>query len=708
MTIANTPMPLSKKSQDAVIEFYRQSYQLVNQQWNYREQLRQADLAYNRELDWTYNNQAAILKNRLLDADKMRNIIVPVVLPAVESAVTYQASVFLTGNPIFPVVSDPLHEDQAIQLETVLDNQAVRGAWRRELMMIFRDSFKYNLYALEVDWADEVTWAIETDTGYRNGLEGKPKEVVWSGNKIRRCDLYNTFFDSRCIPAEIHQKGEFAGYTEPMSRIELQQYIKSLGDSVIRESIKPAFESGAMNLGAGISTGGIESFYIPQINPDALINKNTYATTDWSAWAGIADRLDGNSASPGGKGIAYKNMFNVTKLYGRIMPGDFGIRAPNAYTPQIWKFVIVNQQVVLYCERMTNAHGYLPMLFGQGYEDGMRYQTKSMCDNVKPMQAVASSLLNAVIAGNRRAITDRVIYDPSRISEGNINNDNPSAKIPVKPSAYGKPLEQAVYAFPYNNSQSAFSLQQIPQVMGLSQQITGQNPARQGQFVKGNKSVHEFDTVMNNANGRDQMVAIGLEEVLFNPLKYMLKINVMQYQGGTQLYSRSKQKTVTIDPVALRTAVLEYQVGDGLTPTDKLINADTFGTAMQYLSSNPAIGAAFNIAPMFGYLMKTQGADISPFEKPPEQIAYEQAMQQYQQMCLQIVKELPKDGTGKAQFPPAPQPQQFGYNPSQNTGASTETAQANPSTPAAQNPVALQILGNNTSQPAAPTNGAAH
>jgi hypothetical protein len=65
------------------------------------------DLSYMRENDLTKANQRAKLANAYGDADKYQNIVMPVVMPAVESAVVYQSSVFLTGNPIFDVVSDP-------------------------------------------------------------------------------------------------------------------------------------------------------------------------------------------------------------------------------------------------------------------------------------------------------------------------------------------------------------------------------------------------------------------------------------------------------------------------------------------------------------------------------------------------------------------------------------------------------------------------
>jgi hypothetical protein len=53
--------------------------------------------------------------------------------------------------------------------------------------------------------------------------------------------------------------------------------------------------------------------------------------------------------------------------------------------------------------------------------------------------------------------------------------------------------------------------------------------------------------------------------------------------------------------------------------------------------------------------MKTQGALISDFEKTPEQVAYEQASNQWMQMAqLALSKGQPWNN-------PQPTPQQFGY-----------------------------------------------
>jgi len=661
-TVGNTPMMVSKKAQMALVQYGQQC--IVNQQinWDIRGQLTRADLSYIRENDLTKQNVRARVANAYGDSNKFQNITVPVVMPQVEAAVTYQASVFLTGVPIFGVVAGPQNMDAALQMETVIDDQANKGQWGSHFQKAFRDGFKYNIAAMEVSWTRRVTPAFETDLTF-SPTQGKPKEVLWEGNTVKHLDMYNTFWDKSVKPCDVYKKGEFAGYNELMSRIELKQFINELPDKMI-DNITEAFESGQGFVGTSDQSLG---FYIPQLNPNALVNADIQRYgTNWLTWA---------SLSGAEQKIQYKDNYIVTTLYAKILPSDFGLKVPSPNTPQVWKFIFVNNQVLIYAERQTNAHGYLPILFLQPNDDGLGYQTKSLAANVMPIQDITSALWNGVIAARRRAISDRVLYDPSRITAAHIDSDNPSAKIPVRPAAYGKNVAEAVYAFPFRDDQSSASLQETGVLMQMADKISGQNPVRQGQFVKGNKTRAEFNSVMGNANGRDQVVSLLLEDQLFTPFKEIIKLNILQYQGGVSLYNREKKRVIDIDPVVLRQTVLSFKISDGLTPSSKLIGADVLQTAFQVIGSSPQINSQYNIGPLFSYLIKTQGTDISAFEKSPEQVAYEQAVMQWQQTMSLFAKAMEKLEDPMQlpelmkQMPPQPLPEQFGYVPAQQGAA---------------------------------------
>lgn len=656
---AATPLVIKKNSQDAIIAFLRSCYDSYNNIWNIRSNMEIIDRAYMREKDYTKENQRAKLANRYGNPDKFQNVAVPVVMPQVESFVTYQSSVFLTGQPMFGWVAAPGQEDAALMYQAIIEENQTRGGWVQQFMMFFRDCAKYNQGILEVTWDRKVTAAIETaplgsTTTTSNGV---PKEVIWEGNCIRRWDMYNSFWDTRVLPMDMPTKGEFAGTTEIMGRVQLKKFFAELPDKMV-QNIQAAFESGLGSAGVTSANGGIESFYVPQINSDALINNYDPRRSgpNWLQWAGVMERPDGE--------MAYKNNYEVTTLYARIIPQDFRLIVPGANTPQVWKFIIINHAIVVYAERQTNAHNLLPTLFGCPNNDGLGYQTKSFATNAIPFQDIASALVNSAMAAKRRAISDRGIYNPTLISAEHVNSDSPVAKIPMRPGAYGKSPQEAYMAIPFNDNVSGTSFQEMSQILNFANTVNGQNPAKQGQFTKGNRTQAEYDSIMANANGRDQVTSMLFEAQVFTPLKEILKINTMQYQAGITLYSPSAQQKVAVDPVALRKSFVAFKISDGLTPTDKLIDADSFTMAIQTMGSSEQIGAGYNLSPAFSYLMKTRNVDLTPFEKSPQQIAYEQAQGQWQQVVLQMAKQ----GLDAKQYPPQPTPEQYGYNPAAQSG----------------------------------------
>lgn len=653
---SNTPIIIKQTAQDSVVQLYRACASNFMATWNIRQQLLEADRLYMRERDLTAENAKAKVANVRGDPTKFQNVEVPMVMNAVESAVTYQSSVFLTGTPLFGVSAAAKYMDAALQMETIIDDQATKGGWARELQLALRDGFKYQFGVCEVDWARKKIFTPETNLAF-SAKEAEPVETYWEGNTVKRIDPYNMFFDVRYKPTDMAARGEFFGYCDLMSRTEFVKFLQSLA---VKMNYKKACESGPSQVGVGFPN----DYYIPQLNPSALIDQGNAGAINWMQWAGLVA-----TKSP----INFHNSYYITTFYARIVPADLGIPASAAHVPQIWKFVIVNSQVLVYAERQTNAHDLIPALFLQPLEDGLGYQTKSLAQNSAPFQAVGSALVNSAIASRRRALADRGLFDPSRVDAKQINNDSASAKIPVRPAAYGRPLSEAYYPIPYRDEQSPQAMSDLQVMFSLNDQTNGQNRAQQGQFVKGNKTLAEYQDVMGNANARSQNVAILLETQFFSPLKEILKLNVLQYQGSDTVYNRERDQEVVIDPITLRKASLAFKVSDGQLPASKQMNSEAFTAAAQAIASNPQIAGAYNIGPMFSYLFKSQRADVAQFEKSPQLIQYEQAMGQWQQAVSTLAEAFTKlkkpDGGSyspediQKSLPPQPLPEQFGVDP---------------------------------------------
>lgn len=652
----NTPIIIKQNVQDTIVQLYRACASNFLATWNIRQQLLEADRLYMRERDLTLENAKAVNANVRGDPTKFRNIEVPIVMNSVESAVTYQTSVFLTGTPLFGVSSTATYMDAALQMETIIDDQATKGAWTREIQLAMRDGFKYQFGVCEVDWVRKKIFTPETNLSF-SAKEAKPVETFWEGNTIKRIDPYNMFFDVRYKPTEMSERGEFFGYCDLMSRVEFIKFMQAL---TVKMNYKKACESGPSQVGVGFPN----DYYIPQLNPQALIDQGNAGAINWMQWVGLETNKNN---------IQFKNSYYVTTFYARIVPSDLGMQSDAPHVPQIWKFIIVNSQILVYAERQTNAHDRIPALFMQPLEDGLGYQTKSLAQNSAPFQAVGSALVNSAIASRRRALADRGIYDPSRIDAKQINNDSASAKIPVRPAAYGRPLNEAYYPIPYRDEQSAQAMSDLQVMVALNDQTNGQNRAQQGQFVKGNKTLFEYQDVMGNANARSQNISILLEAQFFTPLKEIIKLNVLQYQAPDTVFNRETEQEVVIDPVTLRKANLVFKVSDGQLPASKQMNSEAFMAATQAISANPQIAGAYNLGPMFSYLFKTQRADVAQFEKSPQLQQYEQAMGQWQQAIAVLADTFSKlkkpDGSSytpeeiQKSLPPQPTPEQFGVDP---------------------------------------------
>ncbi|HYP43489.1 MAG TPA: hypothetical protein VEQ18_05655, partial [Candidatus Nitrosocosmicus sp.] len=293
MTVSNTPLVLPPKSEEAVLELYKNYQSTMNLQWDVRSKLRERDLIYAREKDRTKENLEGKARNKLGDADAYQNITVPIGMPQVEAAVVYQSSVFLTGKPLFGIVASPQNQDAAIQMETLLDASAQRGGWTRQISMFFRDAFKYNISFLLADWCRDTVPLLETDIEF-SPKEGKPKEIIWEGNTVKRLDPYNTFWDTRVAATELHTKGEFVGYTELICHVELKQYLSSLPDKRTSNE-RLAFESGCSGMGH-VSSRLSYGYYIPDINPESTLDKSHSGNpTNWAAWMGLAPSTVSNN-----------------------------------------------------------------------------------------------------------------------------------------------------------------------------------------------------------------------------------------------------------------------------------------------------------------------------------------------------------------------------------------------------------------------------
>src|SRR5258708_565500 len=334
------------------------------------------------------------------------------------------------------------------------------------------------------------------------------------------------------------------------------------------------------------------------------------------------------------------------------------------YTPQINRNVLINAQP------MINAHDYLPVIIGQSKIDGLDHQTKSPAESQQPFQEMVTALWNAKLNSARRRTTDRMLYNPLLVDPDHINSPNPSAKIPIPLTAYGRKLEEAVHVLEFKDENSQYFLQEANGIAEWAMRANGQNRPMLGQFQKGNKLQDEWAETMANGSNRERTKALMWQAYCIQPIQVSLKSNYLQFTPTGTRYNRVEQQTIKIDPVALRKSEADFVVGDGLLPVQRLVHSDVMQGAMQTLSAVPGIGAAYDLGPMFSYLMKVQGVDkLGQLRESKEDQQYEQALNAWSSAAAILAKNTtygqlkPEDMAkilGPMPQPPQPQQQQQG------------------------------------------------
>lgn len=626
----------------------------VHFQYNLHNRLLDVDRLYMREADFTEEQRKAKLANKYGDVAKLQNVQTPIVANVVEDSVSFLSNVYLMNYPMFNLLGDKDSMEQAEQLNTLIGEDQIHFGWVPNFNLAFRDGSKYNIAALEVDWDRQKTLKVE-----RAGTSSI--EQIYEGNSIKRKDPYNLIYDTRVPMHKMHEKGEYAGYIELETYIGIRKLFAQLGEDRIG-NVDDVLKSPTNNW---IKAGR----YFPELNYSVLNSRNNNqgnnqvnADINWYSWIGRTDTA--------GKTMQYQPYYFKLVLYCQLVPQDYSIRGPNDGTPGIWKLIFING-ILVYARNYPTLTQFLPMVFVQPMCDGLDLQTKSSAENVADYQRISSALWNAKLASARRRTTDRMLYNPLLVDPDHINNPNPSAKIPVRQMAYGRKLEEAVYAIPFHDENSQYFVQEAQLIEQMAQKSAGQNNVTQGQFQKGNKLQDEFQTVMANAGNRDRTQAVMWEFMGMMPIKHHIRNNYMLNIKEVTRFNRKSNEKVKIDPAAIRESLTEFEIGDGLLPAQKVMGTGALTQALQYMQSSPALAQEYDTSSMFTYLMATQGAkELDDFKKPKEQVAYEQAMGSWQAVAMEAVKK-------GATPPPQPKPADYGYNPKQVTGEEKDGQPAN-------------------------------
>lgn len=614
-----TPIPVTRATHDSLVQMVTEFQRVHRKNDLWRDKLRVIDRAYACYTATKDQNEADEKAAQIID-DSGIHFTTPVVVSQVDSIVAFLSELYLSGYPIFPVVTPPEDDDFGAQLEAIVDDHSIRGRWPRQLNMMFRDGAKYNVCGIELEWAPIGSLQVNKNN-QQVGSPSQPTLDVEQINRMWNMDMYNMFWDQLVAIPDVTEFGDYVGYNDLWTRGRVKQYISNLtkaNESTM--NVRQALESAE---GAGAEDVPRQHYYERPLVSNFNIIEDTNMSTNWMAWALAQpekrDRID------------YSNKYLFTKAYARIVPSDHGLDVPEPNVPQIWKFVLLNNRFIIHMKKVISAFDMFPIQLGQYTEDGFRTQTKSVAEQQLPIQGATSELVNIRLNSARRALSDRAIYNPSLIDPQDVNSRTPAAKIPIKQNLKNADLNQAYRSIEFNDSGTARAFDDISPMLQLSEFLGGLNSARQGGFRRGNRTLGEFNEIMSNSDMRSRMIALMLEYQIFTPMKQQIKGNILINMGSSKkdLISNRTDQVVTANVEEIRTKLMNFKVADGYLPTSLLANTEIVQAAFNLVAQSPLLQAEYQLGPLFSHMMSQAGMrGLNKFKNPPEVAEARRAEQQ--------------------------------------------------------------------------------
>lgn len=592
-------LKLSQESHGLIIDLNKKIQDRHTQNSEFRDKLEAIDEQY------------ATQKYEVQDTNDctvtIDGIKVPLVGSEIDTITAQLASTFIAHSPIFPVLATKDNWSEALTLQSIIDRDARYQGWARQLLLFITRSVRYNVAALQADQAIVRSPVI---TESRRVSETLP-EVSYEDHtmtSLRSTDMYNTFFDPRVTPADIPMRGEYAGFNEIVTRSEL----KSLGSALSRAEQAYNLDKAYKSV---LNQKDTYYFYPPDISEYTSARESDF-DVNWMDWLGMLRTREREA-------LLQEDTYLLTTLYARVIPAEF--KLGSGRNPEVWKFLIINNEQVIHFKQMITPFSVLPMLFSDIREDGLFWQTKSPAENMLPYEEVATELLNTRLNGSRRALSDRAIFDPNYIDANQVNSIVPAAKIPLKSDLRNlgdgatKRMNEIYYPIPFEGQGVVNSLTDLNTVMAIKDQVNGQNFTSRGERQKGNRTRFETDLIATRTEEKSMPYAIRLEEQVFSPLKLIIKTYILLSQtipkSQSSIIDPYTEETRTINLAAMRSKMIDFRITDGLYNKQAFSDPEVLITLLQTLSTSQQFTMEYDIGKVLADFLHVFNIDVNKYRR---------------------------------------------------------------------------------------------
>lgn len=510
----------------------------------------------------------------------------------IDDIMTYFAQTFAPNRGMFYHSGRPDEVEQASQIVMKMNNDAIQGGYYRETLQGIFALLKYNQGGYFTNWSSENGPTL-VDTGSDTEVR---MEVRWRGNRIEAVDNYNLLRDPSVPPHKLHSDGEFVAKAELKSHYWLQMKAAQ-GIFYNCEDILHNDDDYSNDHMATL-------MYYKHPPQEAHFQTEDATGTDWVS---VLSESVGYIKASG---------FEIVTIYIRLNPTEFGLipggrgerAARNRF--EVWKFTILNDERIIEATHMNNIHGYLPCFLGTMNDDVMGAAQKSVAEILQPLGDFASFLLNTHVEASRARLYGTTLYDPTMVDLKSIPKGEVAARLPVKPTAYGKDVRSFIFQL-NSDMDTERTLADLEAVMGLVNQFfpTQSLPS---QIASIDRAVDaQVAAVQQGANRRQQKAARLIDDTIFRPIRFAMYYNIIQYQpDGEEIVDVFTGKTVKLNLQELRMSNLPFIIGQGLKAIDRMAAASMMQNIIFAIIQAPQVAQGIDLLGLIDYWTSMIDIDV--------------------------------------------------------------------------------------------------
>jgi len=525
-------------------------------------------------------------------------IVVPISFAQVQTQLTFLLATFTQRDPLFPVPPRSLEHARAAEAsELVLDAQMDQAKIFVRLYLALRDALVLGRMILHTDYIKQVqrikrvASKVEKLDFFGTNIQlNTPEdrtdfETLFEGNRVEVVNPREFWHDPNVTLTDL-QEGEYAGHTAFTNLVTFLRTVDAFdgneGDPFINVEEARKSKPNRSQFPENSDIAGSSRYARNRNQLLSAIDKHSRPM--------IIDQV-------------------VIDLIPNTIKDDRGKVLSRSKWPAKWLFWLVNDSIIVRAHEYENEHRMFPYAAAEPYPDSHNSVTPGVIEMLGGLQAHFDWLLNSHWANVRRAIQNKFVVDPSRISVPDVKSNDPAGIIRVKPEAYGENVQDAIFQFPVSDVTSRH-MEDSRIVMDLMQKVSASNDNAEGQVNRGRRSATEVSSTQRLGAGRNKTMAELFWSNAFAPMIMQMVMNNRQFMTediwvktlGRKLQHFSPEDAkmllgANVGPADVQGRFL-FPAFEGRAPTEETAQARVLLEAFKTVMTVPGLAQVFDIQKM--------------------------------------------------------------------------------------------------------------